>query len=197
MSKIFEPFFTTKVRGKGTGLGLSTVYGIVKQSDGYIDVCSEPGRGTSFRIYLPRVDEPAEAEAERDPELEATGGQATVLVVEDEEMVRRMTRRFLERAGYTVIEAGNGEEALRLVMDRRSRIDVLLTDLVMPVMGGRDLARRVTILHPRIRILFMSGYANADQESEVVNAGYPLLRKPFQRQDLVARIQQAMEAALV
>src|SRR5207249_2494654 len=155
-SHLFEPFFTTKELGKGTGLGLSTVYGIVKQSGGSISVSSEPGRGTTFQIYLPRIEAAvAEAEEER-AEAESPRGSETILVVEDDEMVLKVTCQALRKYGYQVIEASNAGEAL-LVCERHAEpISLLITDVIMPKMSGRELATRLLHLHPEMRVLYMS-----------------------------------------
>src|SRR5690606_19637231 len=153
--RIFEPFFTTKPKGKGTGLGLATVFGIVKQSDGDIWVDSEPGRGTTFRIYLPRTDEAEAHEGSRStPSL--LGRAETILVAEDEEQLRLVVRRALERQGFSVLIAGGGHEALALCEGHAGKIDLLLTDVVMPRMSGLELADRLAPLRPSMKILYMS-----------------------------------------
>ncbi len=179
-SRIFEPFFTTKERGSGTGLGLATVYGIVKQSGGYIWVASEPGQGTTLRIYLPRVARtpvPIEANTHR-PEP-ARGGE-TVMVVDDEPLVRAVARRILSKHGYRVLEAENGAEALRICAASLPSIDLVVSDLVMPEMGGRELAAMLQASHPAVRILFISGYTeDAALRSSVLQPGEAFLAKPF------------------
>jgi len=190
---IFEPFFTTKEKGKGTGLGLSIVYGIVKQSGGYIWVYSEPGRGTTFKIYLPRVDT-AEAVAPHPP-LRAATGQETVLVVEDELAVRRIAERILLRAGYHVITATGGEEALLMCEKLGDRIDLLLTDVVMPRMNGGELAGRLARVCPGLRTLFMSGYADhAIVNNQVLLPGTHFIGKPFSAAELTAKVREALDS---
>jgi len=189
---IFEPFFTTKEKDKGTGLGLSIVYGIVKQSGGYIWVYSEPGRGTTFKIYLPRVDG-AETAPERTPTRAATGRE-TVLVVEDELAVRRIAERILARAGYQVVTAASGEDALLLGERLGGRLSLLLTDVVMPRMNGGELAGRLAALCPGLRTLFMSGYADlAIVHNHILLPGTHFIGKPFSATELTARVREALD----
>ena len=193
-ARIFEPFFTTKERGNGTGLGLATVYGIVKQSGGYIWVSSEPGQGTTLRIYLPRIDKAAglvKANAER-PEP-ARGGE-TVLVVEDESLVRAVARRVLTKKGYRVLEAENGAEALRICEESLPSIDLVVTDLVMPEMGGRELAAELQARHAAVRILFMSGYTeDAALRSNVLQSGQAFLSKPFTADEFARKVREVLD----
>jgi len=157
-ARVFEPFFTTKEKGKGTGLGLSTVYGVVKQSGGYIDFDSEPGEGTTFRIYLRRVSEPVESEGPTAEAQSPSREAGVVLLVEDEASLRRLTRNLLELSGYTVLEAKDGNEALRISQEHAGAIGLLLTDIVMPGINGRALAQQLSRERPDMKILFMSGY---------------------------------------
>ena len=192
--RCFEPFFTTKPEGEGTGLGLSTVYGIVKQNGGYVWVYSEPGKGTAFKIYLPRVDLPAGPSSIVDSRPEATTGTETILVVEDTEGLRRMIRRMLEGIGYTVLVAADGEEALALAADHSGAIDLLLTDVVMPKLGGAELANHLAARRPGLRVLFMSGYTQgAIAQHGVLLEGVSLLEKPFSRTDLTRAVREALD----
>ena len=157
-SRAFEPFFTTKEQGKGTGLGLAMVYGFVKQSNGHVDVVSEVGRGTTFRLYLPRADTHSPTTRAAQSEISIPTGTETVLLVEDDDAVRRLSRTILESCGYTVLEASDGEQGLA-VARRAAEIDLLVTDLVMPRMGGRQLADLLLAIRPKLRVLFVSGYS--------------------------------------
>ncbi len=192
--RIFEPFFTTKPEGEGTGLGLATVYGIVKQSGGYIWVYSEPDRGTTFKVYLPRVDEPAEALVPAGPPAEAPRGDETILLVEDTEALREVIQETLEEHGYTVLLASNGEEALALARERKGPIDLLLTDVVMPKLGGGDLAKLLSALRPGLRVLYMSGYTDgAISQQGVLGEGVMLLEKPFTGDKLAWAVREALD----
>ena len=198
-SKIFDPFFTTKPVGQGTGLGLATVYGIVKQSGGFIDVDSEPGKGTSFKIYLPRRKlEAADAVVAEAPQTVARDvtGQDTILLVEDEEAVRSFAARALRMRGYNVLEAGGGEEALEIVKNDANKIDLIITDVVMPNMDGPTMVRHVKVLKPDLAVIFMSGYAEeafrrSDQSSEDIH----FLPKPFGLKQLAAKVKEVLAGA--
>jgi PAS domain S-box-containing protein len=193
LTHLYEPFFTTKEMGKGTGLGLATVYGIVKQNDGFINVYSEPGQGTTFKIYLPRYKEKAEATAQTISIEPEARGMETVLLVEDESAILAMTRTMLERLGYTVLPANSPGEAIELAESHPGQIDLLLTDVVMPEMNGRDLARHLLSLYPDIKPLFMSGYtANVIAHHGVLDEGVEFIEKPFAKKDLAAKIRQVM-----
>ncbi len=192
--KIFEPFFTTKGTGEGTGLGLSTVYGIVKQSDGFIGVDSEPGLGTTFKIYLPRVDEVTEPLEPRTDPVELRQGTETVLLVEDEEMVRALVGDVLERNGYRVLEAPGGPKAIEIAEQHEGHINLLLTDVVMPGMSGRELAEELTRLRPELKVLYMSGYtAEAPSDRGLSNQGTPFLQKPFTPPALMQRVRDLLD----
>jgi PAS domain S-box-containing protein len=192
---LFEPFFTTKGPGKGTGLGLATVYGIVKQSGGYVAVSSEPGRGSTFQIYLPRV-EAQGAPATRAPEAAAPTGSETILLVEDEDAVRVPARKFLEEHGYRVLEATNGEDALRVLQRHEGApVDLLITDLVMPTMGGKELAQRFRALKPEAGVLYTSGYTTAAVgEDGTLEPGTAFLQKPFTPDVLARRAREVLDA---
>jgi len=194
--RIFEPFFTTKEVGKGTGLGLSTVYGIVKQSGGSIWVYSEMGKGTTFKVYLPRIDEEPQEYHRGTEEREIARGTETILLVEDEEMLRRLAREVLEMKGYRVLEAANGGEAIRLCEEYRGRIHLLLTDVVMPEMSGRALADQLLQARPDLLVLYMSGYtADAIVNHGVVDEGTLLIQKPFTPGALAQMVREVLESA--
>jgi PAS domain S-box-containing protein len=194
-SHIFEPFFTTKEQSKGTGLGLATVYGIVKQTGGDIWIYSEPGRGSTFKVYLPRVEEAAETVAPAQPDGRAACGSETILLVEDEEGVRKLARSVLEAKGYRVLEAGHGEEALKVAQAYQASIDLLLADMVMPQMSGSKLAHRLIALRPSIRVIFMSGYSDkAALQQEVLGPGTPFLQKPFTPDSLARKVREVLDA---
>ena len=191
-ARVFDPFFTTKAMGKGTGLGLSIVYGIVKQSGGNIEVYSEPGRGTSFKVYLPRCVDPVEDATPTAPSP-LPNGRATVLLVDDDALVSAAARRALERAGYVVLTASDGAQGLRMVTEQNARVDLLITDMVMPGMGGRELARRVTRARPEIRVLYTSGYtAQAMNQQAILEAGDAFLGKPFTPDALLRRVSEVL-----
>jgi PAS domain S-box-containing protein len=192
-SRIFEPFFTTKEKGKGTGLGLSTVYGIVKQSGGYVFVRSELGRGTTFRIYLPRVEEAAEPTDGVPSSQAASEGSETVLLVEDEESVRQLVRETLESKGYKILEAEHGEAALQIASAHHGPIHMLITDVVMPGMGGRDLAKHLGESRPDTAVLYLSGYTEDTFVHEgVLESGTAFLQKPFTLQALARRVREVL-----
>jgi signal transduction histidine kinase/CheY-like chemotaxis protein len=194
LSRIFEPFFTTKPPGKGTGLGLAMSYGIVKQSGGYIGVESEPGRGATFTIYLPRVDRKAGSDdTVREPRRRVHGSE-TVLVVEDEAPLRQLAVRILTGRGYTVLDAASGNDALATARAHPKRIDLLLTDVVMPGMGGRELAERLVAEMPSVRVLYTSGYTDDDIVRYGVTEGdAPFLPKPFTPDELAAAVRKALD----
>ncbi len=193
-SHIFEPFFTTKEQGKGTGLGLATVYGIVKQSSGFIWLYSEPGRGTTFEVYLPRVDESFELTQPRKQAVVATRGTETLLLAEDEEAVRELVAGFLRQNGYTVLEAKNGVEALLLAEQQDSTIHMLLTDLMMPKMGGWELAERLLAQRPGLKVLYVSGYSEytSDQRATKDWRG-AFVQKPFSMDVLGQKVREVLE----
>jgi two-component system cell cycle sensor histidine kinase/response regulator CckA len=190
---LFEPFFTTKPRGKGTGLGLATVYGIVKQSQGHVEVESEPGRGTTFRIYLPRVQMETPSLQPASQRTQARPGTEVVLLAEDEAMVRGLVLRVLRRYGYTVLEARDGQEAVDLAEQHEGHIDLLLTDVVMPRLSGPELARRVLPLRPGLKVLYMSGYVDrALGNRGRLDPDSAFLQKPFTPDQLAAKVREVL-----
>ena len=192
---IFEPFFTTKEMGKGTGLGLATVYGIIKQSGGYIEVDSAPGKGATFRIYLPQTKEAIEPAAPAIiPDRPLTGTE-TVLLVEDEDQVRKFILMLLQKHGYTVFEAGRGEEALRICDEHQDPIHLLFSDMVMPGLNGRELAIRVMAIRPETRVLLMSAYTrDAVEQLALMAPGTPFLKKPFSIESLLRKVREVLDA---
>jgi PAS domain S-box-containing protein len=194
--RLFEPFFTTKGAGRGTGLGLTGVFGIVKQSGGSIDVYSVPNRGTSMKVYLPRIDRPATVESEA-PHQTVSCGSETILVVEDDEMVRHLVRETLARAGYHVLDAAGSVEARRIASTQRGGIHLLITDVVLPKISGRDLAAQLTERRPDLKVLFMSGYT----DTAVVNTGIlqkevAFLQKPFTPAALTQKVREVLEGGI-
>ncbi|NLI82893.1 MAG: PAS domain S-box protein [Deltaproteobacteria bacterium] len=194
LERLFEPFFTTKEIGKGTGLGLSTIYGIVKQNNGFINVYSEPGRGSTFRIYLPRhMGEPVHG-GEGLPEEPPRSGQETVLLVEDEQSILNLAKLMLEKLGYRVLAAGTPSEAMRLASAYSGEIHLLMTDVVMPEMNGKELAERVLSFHPGLKCLFMSGYTtNVIAHHGVLDEGVHFVQKPFSMKELAGAVRSALE----
>jgi two-component system cell cycle sensor histidine kinase/response regulator CckA len=192
--RLFEPFFTTKEQGKGTGLGLSTVYGIVKQSEGYIWVYSEPGRGAAFKVYLPRTESAAEPAGTPAPKTLASGGSEKVLVVEDEQAVRYLTRVLLERSGYRVMDAGNPREAEAVFSEQAGSIDLLLTDVVMPGSNGPALFKRLAERQPGLKVLYMSGYTDDTivREGRLDTDG-AFIQKPFTADGLMRKVREVLD----
>jgi len=195
-SQLFEPFFTTKEVGKGTGLGLSTVYGIVKQSEGYIAVDSEPGKGTTFKIYFPIVREKAKELTPLVEDAELPRGSETILVVEDEKNLREVAVVLLRQGGYRVLEANNGEEALKIIAAAQPEIDLLLTDVIMPEKSGAELSREAKEGHPRLRCLFMSGYTgDLVNRQGVIMEEASFLEKPFTKRSLLTKVDSVLHGA--
>ena len=194
--RIFEPFFTTKAEGKGTGLGLSTVFGIVKQSRGHLSVHSELGEGTTFRVYFPRISAGAHVPISQRPSLEPAGGHETILVVDDDEPVRRAAADILRRHGYVVLEAANAGEALLVYEQDAATIHLLLTDLEMPLMSGLQLIERVLAVRPATRALLMSGCTGEALERHgLQGAGVAFLQKPLTPASLTAKVREVLGSA--
>jgi len=194
-SRIFEPFFTTKDPGKGTGLGLSMVYGVVKQSDGAVAVESEPGQGSTFRIFLPRCDErEAPCQSEQEESRQLTGTE-TILLVEDQIAIREVTSDYLMRLGYSVLVAPDGEAALRVAAIQRKSADLVVTDVVMPNMGGRELAVKMNELHPLTKVLFISGYPDhAVRHQEGLPEDVEIMQKPFSLKSLATKVRFILDS---
>lgn len=192
--RAFDPFFTTKEVGKGTGLGLSTVYGIVKQSEGSIWINSELGKGTSFKVYLPRIDEVNEQGEDDETDAATAGGRETVLLVEDDDMVRKLSRGILEHYGFKVLTASNGKEGLLICTDFKGRIDLVITDVVMPIMSGRELSEHLPKLRPETRVLFMSGYTDdAIVRHGILDEQFAFIQKPFLPDALIRKAREVLD----
>jgi len=194
-ARIFEPFFTTKEPGKGTGLGLSMVYGIVRQSGGGIWVLSEPEKGTRFRIYLPRLSQGQALEPKAQAVPQRLRGKEAILVVEDEEPVRNLVKRILENAGYTVFAASNGGEGLLLSEKNRDCVRLVLTDVIMPLMNGKEFVERLKKICPRIRVLYMSGYSDDTIVHQgMLEDGTHFIAKPFSMEELETKVREVLDA---
>jgi two-component system, cell cycle sensor histidine kinase and response regulator CckA len=195
LDKLFEPFFTTKEVGKGTGLGLPMIYGIVKQNNGIVNVYSEPGEGTTFKIYIPRHIGEDKREQKQSAGLSLVGGHETVLLVEDEPILLQMGKAMLERLGYRVLDANSPAEAVKIAEEHKNDIHLLITDVIMPEMNGRDLADKLLSLLPHLKLLFMSGYtADVIAHHGVLDPGVKFVQKPFSMKDLANRIREALES---
>jgi two-component system cell cycle sensor histidine kinase/response regulator CckA len=191
---IFEPFYTTKEKGKGTGLGLSTVYGIIKQTGGYIWVYSEPRKGTTFKIYLPRVADKIEDTVIRKSQPETLKGKETILLVEDDDGVREVSEMILTQFGYSVLTASDGETALRIIKDNGSKIKLMITDLVMPGMSGKELTDKLTESGNGLKVLYLSGYSDeAILDHGILNEGVDFLPKPFGTQELLQKVREILD----
>jgi CheY-like chemotaxis protein len=198
LDNLFEPFFTTKEVGKGTGLGLATIHGIVKQNNGFINVYSEFGQGSTFKIYLPRLVAGTDTDMAVPEKKSAAGGTEIILLVEDELTILRMTRMMLERKGYTVLSADTPARAIKKAKDHSCSIALLITDVVMPEMNGRDLAEQITALYPDIRVLFMSGYtADVIAHQGVLDDGVAFIQKPFSMADITEKVRDVLDMATV
>jgi len=196
-TRIFEPFFTTKESGKGTGLGLSTVYGIVNQSGGYIDLESELGKGTTFSIYLPRADAAVEIAAASAAPARPQRGTETILLVEDEDGVRALARQLLSKHGYAVLDARHSGEALLLCERHSGQIHLLLTDVILAQMSGRELADRLSKIRPEMRVLYMSGYSgDAVARHGISDFEGAFLQKPFNTESLISKVREVLDAPL-
>jgi CheY-like chemotaxis protein len=196
MGRIFEPFYTTKEVGKGTGLGLSMVYGIVKQSGGYVWVYSEPDQGTTFKIYLPRVDQPADQPSTEQTPIRFSRGTETILLVEDDPQLRELSSSVLSHCGYRVLSAATPDEGIAICESNHQQIRLLVTDVVMPRMNGRQLAERIQRVSPKIRVLYISGYTdNAIVHYGVLDPGLWFLAKPFTLSALVAKVREVLDSA--
>jgi signal transduction histidine kinase/ActR/RegA family two-component response regulator len=196
LKNLFEPFFTTKEVGKGTGLGLATIYGIVKQNNCFINVYSEPGQGSTFKIYLPRLVDDEDIDKAVPEKKAAAGGTETILLVEDEPTILRMTRMMLERIGYSVLPAATPGEAIDLAKTHADKIHLLMTDVVMPEMNGRDLAGQLIPLYPEIKLLFMSGYtANVIAHHGELDDGVAFIQKPFSMEDMTEKVREVLDTA--
>jgi CheY-like chemotaxis protein len=192
-SRVFEPFFTTKVEGRGTGLGLATIYGIVKQSAGYIWVSSAPGAGASFDIYLPQVNEKA-PRLVTSPEMrrEYPGGTETILLLEDEESVRQVTCATLTGSGYHVLQAGRGDHAIQLAEQYKGSVPLIVSDVVMPDMNGPSIVAKVQAFHPEAKVLYVSGYAEVPVAQRLIAQGTIPMQKPVSRRDLLRKVDEML-----
>jgi CheY-like chemotaxis protein len=193
LAHIFEPFYTTKKMGEGTGLGLSTVYGIVKQSGGNVWVYTEPGEGTTFKVYLPQVDQSFKVKEEPKRSASARGDE-TVLLVEDEELVRVLVRQVLKKNGYTVLEAGNGKKALELYREHKGPLHLVLTDVVMPEMSGREMVVELKRQHSVLKVLYMSGYTDDTiVHHGILEPGTAFIQKPFTPEALAWKVREVLD----
>jgi CheY-like chemotaxis protein len=196
LEQVFEPFFTTKPKEQGTGLGLATVYGIVKQNGGFINVYSEPGSGTTFKVYFPVTEDQPHQATRPQPSEKLHAGDETILLVEDDPAILKLGQRTLEQLGYTVLAAQRPRDALKMIDGTDGDIDLLVTDVVMPEMNGKDLLACLSENRPGLRALFMSGYtANVIAHRGVLDEGIEFLQKPFRAVDLAARVRQVLDPA--
>jgi len=194
IARIFEPFFTTKDRDKGTGLGLATVYGVVKQNNGFIYVYSEPEKGTTFKIYLPQIKDKSSIENDKNIKPFISRDHETILLVEDDAGVREITSSTLSSYGYTVLTAANGEEAIKLFAEHKHSIDLLLTDVVMPFMSGREVAEKLLTEKPMLKVLYFSGYTdNSIVHHGVLDEGMDFIQKPYSHVELSKKIREVLD----
>jgi len=194
-SRVFEPFFTTKEKGRGTGLGLATVYGIVKQSGGYIWVSSTPGAGTTFDVYLPKVDEkPITAAPNLEVRPEFPRGTETILLLEDDDSLRQVTAEFLAASGYNVIQASRGDLAVDLTAQYKGRIPLVISDVIMPEMNGPIAVSKLRLSHPEIQALYVTGYAETPLVQELIAEGAVLLQKPLCRMTLLTKVDELLHS---
>jgi two-component system cell cycle sensor histidine kinase/response regulator CckA len=192
-SRVFEPFFTTKAEGKGTGLGLATIYGIVKQSAGYVWVSSAPGRGTTFEIYLPRVNEKAPPLiTSLEVRSKSPRGTETILVLEDEEPLRQVTCEFFTAMGYNVLQAGRGNHAIAVSEQYKGSISLIVSDVVLPDMSGPSIVAKVQGFHPEAKVLYVSGYAEVPVAQQLIAEGAILLQKPLSRGELLGKVDEML-----
>lgn len=195
MARVFEPFFTTKGVGEGTGLGLATVYGIVKQNNGFINIYSEPGKGTTFTIHLPRQEEECQKTLQEAKSAPLPTGHETILLVEDEQEILHVTALLLKKQGYSLLTAGTPGEAVRLAHAHRGEIDLLITDVIMPEMNGKDLSDTLLNLNPQLKCLFMSGYtADIIAQHGVLDEGVSFIQKPFSLPDLTIKVRDVLNS---
>jgi len=191
--RIFEPFYTTKGINKGTGLGLSTVYGIIKQNQGFIWVYSEPGHGSTFKIYLPKNEKTEWIKGKGRTPIEKLSGSETILIVEDDDRLRKLLRITLEKYGYKVLDAGNGEEAIEICNSYDGIIQLMITDVVMPKMNGKEAVDRIQPLYPKMKVIFMSGYTDdAISHHGVLEPGLNFIEKPFKHEQLALKIREVL-----
>jgi CheY-like chemotaxis protein len=196
LAHLFEPFFSTKEPGKGTGLGLATVYGIIKQCGGHIDVTSAPGKGSTFRIYLPRLEAVSSSATPSCRRVLAHAGSETILLVEDETALRNLARLVLAKQGYTVLEATNGRHGLQIGKQHAGTVHLLITDVIMPLMGGPELVEKLAPLRPDMKVLFMTGYTDSTVVRSGVSTGtMVVIQKPFTPDQLTAKVREVLDAA--
>ena len=197
LKNIFDPFFTTKELGKGTGLGLATVFGIVKQNNGFINVYSEPDHGTSFKIYIPVFKKENKNTSDTNKKIIVPKGTETILLTEDDKSILKMATKFLESLGYNVLSASSPKQSIQLASEYSGKIHLLLTDVIMPGMNGRELSEKLLSLYPDMKLLYMSGYtANVIEKHGVLDDEIPFLHKPFQTEDLSLKVREVLDTTV-